>query len=252
MAEIAIHFPVGAFGESNSDTTLDWMLREIGRIVSPDPDGEWATKYGSAFENDVFLMHPYCWCEKEGECPWCTGCGTYEDTCQACSGPLPHAATCYQTEMHSALKAAGLSHILNGKFILVSNRLPYETERKIEGKIYDDLCAKHGLDREFGAAVHCDCGADDKRVRAMDERGCDYHLGKGIFARFSPYGHNRERHYYDPPNFWYKPGNFRVKWYKYIGRDVVTNRDLAAGESLQQIFDACIASLPEPMRTKGK
>jgi hypothetical protein len=26
--------------------------------------------YGIDFENDVFMMHPYCWCEKY-DCPWC-------------------------------------------------------------------------------------------------------------------------------------------------------------------------------------
>lgn len=29
--------------------------------------------YGAYFENDVFMMHPYCWCEQEG-CPWCNVC----------------------------------------------------------------------------------------------------------------------------------------------------------------------------------
>lgn len=28
--------------------------------------------YGANYENDVFMMHPYCWCEKE-ECNWCFG-----------------------------------------------------------------------------------------------------------------------------------------------------------------------------------
>lgn len=29
--------------------------------------------YGVAFENDVFMMHPFCWCEKS-ECQWCASC----------------------------------------------------------------------------------------------------------------------------------------------------------------------------------
>jgi hypothetical protein len=28
--------------------------------------------YGSNYENDVFMMHRYCWCEREG-CAWCDG-----------------------------------------------------------------------------------------------------------------------------------------------------------------------------------
>ncbi len=30
--------------------------------------GEWG--YGAEYENDVFMMHPYCWCEEKG-CKWC-------------------------------------------------------------------------------------------------------------------------------------------------------------------------------------
>lgn len=26
--------------------------------------------YGVEFENEVFMMHPFCWCEQE-TCPWC-------------------------------------------------------------------------------------------------------------------------------------------------------------------------------------
>lgn len=28
--------------------------------------------YGVEYENDVFMMKPYCWCEQDG-CPWCYG-----------------------------------------------------------------------------------------------------------------------------------------------------------------------------------
>ena len=30
-------------------------------------------EYGIDFENDVFMMHPYCWCEKD-DCGWCAAC----------------------------------------------------------------------------------------------------------------------------------------------------------------------------------
>lgn len=29
--------------------------------------------YGEDFENDTFMMHPFCWCEQD-TCPWCGGC----------------------------------------------------------------------------------------------------------------------------------------------------------------------------------
>lgn len=28
--------------------------------------------YGAKFNNKVFMMHPYCWCEQDG-CGWCNG-----------------------------------------------------------------------------------------------------------------------------------------------------------------------------------
>lgn len=29
--------------------------------------------YGSNYENDVFMMHRYCWCDRP-DCPWCRCC----------------------------------------------------------------------------------------------------------------------------------------------------------------------------------
>lgn len=29
--------------------------------------------YGADYENDVFAMHPYCWCER-ADCEWCRAC----------------------------------------------------------------------------------------------------------------------------------------------------------------------------------
>jgi len=53
-------------------------LRELTRVCSEAGadisggflGGEFG--YGAYFENDEFMMHPYCWCEKD-ECEWCCG-----------------------------------------------------------------------------------------------------------------------------------------------------------------------------------
>lgn len=34
--------------------------------------------YGAWYENDVFMMHPFCWCER-GDCEWCRVCECGED-----------------------------------------------------------------------------------------------------------------------------------------------------------------------------
>lgn len=47
---------------------LSNMLSTIAAAFSGD------TKYGTEIDNDVFMMHPFCWCERE-DCPWCAfGC----------------------------------------------------------------------------------------------------------------------------------------------------------------------------------
>lgn len=56
------------------DTYLERALRIIAVTAAPlvDPDG-WSEKYGVNFENDVFMMHRFCWCDDQ-DCPWCGGC----------------------------------------------------------------------------------------------------------------------------------------------------------------------------------
>lgn len=47
---------------------LTWALTKD----DPEPSGlGGAFGYGTRYENDTFMMHPYCWCEKES-CPWCS------------------------------------------------------------------------------------------------------------------------------------------------------------------------------------
>ena len=39
--------------------------------------GQWG--YGAEYENETFMMHPYCWCEKP-DCEWCAGCECPDDS----------------------------------------------------------------------------------------------------------------------------------------------------------------------------
>lgn len=66
-----IIMPGGAMGAWDGDTPLDSAMRLIALAIDPD-DKEWSSKYGINFENDVFMMHRYCWCEEES-CQWCDG-----------------------------------------------------------------------------------------------------------------------------------------------------------------------------------
>lgn len=65
---IQFNFHHGAFGGENDDL-VEAIIRAIAK-THPNYEGAWAEKYGSHVDNEWFMMHPYCWCEKE-DCPWC-------------------------------------------------------------------------------------------------------------------------------------------------------------------------------------
>jgi hypothetical protein len=118
MKRMEIIMSHGALGADEYDDGLDNILRMIAKTHG-DEEHEWVSKYGTDFENETFMMHRFCWCDKD-DCPWCGG----------------------------------------------------EAEQ-------------------------------------------------------------------DAPNFWYKPTDFKVWWYKYIGRGMETNRPIAIQE-LSQILNDCI------------
>jgi hypothetical protein len=64
---------------ARSDDALSLILcvltRELQRHTGEQSGGGLGGPfgYGLAFENDVFMMHPYCWCERP-DCAWCRTC----------------------------------------------------------------------------------------------------------------------------------------------------------------------------------
>jgi len=60
----------GALGGSDDDSPLEKLLREFAILHAQN--GEWAEKYGTDYEDDIVMMHQYCWCEEE-TCEWCSG-----------------------------------------------------------------------------------------------------------------------------------------------------------------------------------
>lgn len=233
--EIQIFTPPIADETKHLDHGLVGLTQAISQI---DPDlvahgflgGDLG--YGARWESDVFMMKPYCWCEKEGECPWCTGCGIYRKDCKACS--ILHADGCFQSALESGMRTWLAERVSREKY-----SSEYFSHRD---HLAQKLGRERGISRPKANQLLCDCGADDAKKSARETLGCDYHRGAGIFARFAPWQLNHETLYFDPPHFWHKPTNFRVRWYKWIGRDMVTNgvkADLAA------ILVECIASLPK-------
>lgn len=187
-AKFQIFVHAGAFGPSPWDSALDSMLRRIAIAASSNPEGEWAEKYGTKFENDVFMMHPFCWCEKD-DCPWCAGC------------------ECPPEAVHYFVDDLEVNYEEWRDF--------FEREAgKWDGR--EDTWPE--WDRKADAA--------NARRSTRHDLLCDFCKQGGKPA----------------PNFHYKPADFRVWWYKYIGRDVESNRDLNTTE-LKEIELDCLISL---------
>lgn len=76
--EVVVHLPEGAFGAADEETVAG-LLRSItermfqlghGYDSIGGLGGEFG--YGVNYEDDLFMIHRYCWCEQD-ECPWCAG-----------------------------------------------------------------------------------------------------------------------------------------------------------------------------------
>ena len=74
--------PEGSFGVEDEETWAGLLRRLTRELDQRGVDaghgclgGDYG--YGADYENDVFLMHGYCWCEQD-DCPWCVGCSCPE------------------------------------------------------------------------------------------------------------------------------------------------------------------------------
>jgi hypothetical protein len=62
-----IIYPKGMFGPEK-DYLIDSVIRAISEFHGDE--SEWPSKYGTRIDNDILMIHPFCWCEME-DCPWC-------------------------------------------------------------------------------------------------------------------------------------------------------------------------------------
>jgi hypothetical protein len=134
-----------------ASTTIDTDLVKLTKYLVENGLGEGTGTngalggefgYGVDFENEVFMMHHFCWCMKR-DCPWCFSC----------------------------------------------------------------YCEFKRIDEEWKTVKECD-------------------------------NHNKER----SPNFWYKPTDLKLHWYKWIGRDMEFSRKIPQKE-WKQLLDHCYVSL---------
>lgn len=162
------------------------------------------------FVCDTFEIHPYLW---DPECD----CG-HDDEADAWEVAHDHKDSCYQNELGRRFAAAGLTEwgrIPEGEeknedgeylFAVVENEAGFLVSTS--DYIIRTLCEEMDLDPEFGCMVHCTCGPREE------------------WAAWSKEHTHADRCPIDLPNFWYKPTDLRVQWYKHVARGVSSNREL--------------------------
>jgi hypothetical protein len=205
---IKIIMPGGAFGAWDGDTALDTMLRTIANAAETDP-GAWSDKYGADIDNATFMMHRYCWCERE-DCHWCGGC------------------QCPESSFH---------YLVDGEEVTYDQWMDFYM-RHVYGMTEAEMKRKK-IDYWAQRPKHYERRSDEanKRRTTRHDAVCDYCLGRGIFAES---GAEPGR---GAPHFWHKPSGFKVWWYKYIGRDTETNMK-PTPELLAEVFRSCREALP--------
>lgn len=165
--------------------------------------------YGINYETDIFKMQPYCW--KDCDCG-------YEQLVMQWEKDNKHSETCYQTLVKNYLIKKGYPEDVYA--IGVYNKNLVESYRKDETEIRNKLC------KDFGLSHPGDCT-------------CNYEIKLKEF-------YENENHKSScclvQPNFWYKPTDFKIMWYKYIGRDSYMNQNINVDDFVT-IIDKCVESL---------
>jgi hypothetical protein len=160
--------------------------------------------YGAYWDSDLFMMHPFCWCE-QSDCAWCGGC------------------ECPETTLHFLIDDRDVTRQEWMDYYHLHVHGMTEAEIYASGRHPFDMPSNERLSKE----------ANEHRSQRHDPE-CDYCLVKGVFAEK---GAEADR---GAPNFWHKPSGFKVWWYKYIGRDMETSGEVADTGTM---IDECIASL---------
>lgn len=216
-----------------SEDSLALALREITQylyvndypIVSGGLGGMYG--YGSDFENEVFMMHPYCWCDQE-ECPWCGGC-------QLDFEELEHLDSCYQWLVCNDLVKEGFTLVDNfiRPYTANPSSMHWRKAQDIQNQVRKKWCQHFGLSFPTGSAVHCTCGA----TKVYTDCECDFCKATG------PFGEKGAEPKKGAPNFWHKPSGLKVWWYKYIGRSMEVHNP--NNVDLLTVLNDCINSLQQ-------
>lgn len=193
--------------------------------------------YGAAFENDVFMMHPYCWCERD-DCLWCgADCGCESRPCgHFLDGEEVGEAT-YEA-WHSTIHRPLPWKVVPREREYVSPPDWWSGEPP-PPKTHEYLAAEAAFDayieerdrrsgRIFRALVHT-C-----------EHPMFYSQTEDIRSKYAPQPYPTSA-----PHFWHKPSGARVWWYKYIGRDMLVSLGgMEWHRVIRECFDSIVPARP--------
>ena len=194
--------PIGMFGRTSNEPTLNFILRSIGVKFDKDAEANWAEKYGTNFENEKFMMHKFCWCEQD-DCIWCAGCD------------------CPESAFH---------YYVDGVECTYKEWMNFYYRETTGANNQAEYTAKIMNMKDFTEHFKIADQVNKRRETKKDDI-CDYCTGNGIFS--SPHCEPGE----GAANFWYKPLDFKVWWYKYIGRGMKTNKTLTDQQLVEMQAD---------------
>ncbi|MBW2671835.1 MAG: hypothetical protein JRD89_00285 [Deltaproteobacteria bacterium] len=170
--------------------------------------------YGWPFMNNTFMMRNYCWCER-GDCPWCSG--------GKCTCP-PSA------------------------FIVEKNGV-----RKTAEEVEKEILAQIGEEPPLFLEKNPETPEPGMRVFEVAPNP-EYDRWRREYERLIEGWQVVEHHPVCPscrpprwwadvgavgcaaPNFWYKPTDLKIWWYKYIGRSMSSNRGITSDEWQQVVL----------------
>lgn len=169
--------------------------------------------YGADYDNPVFMMHHFCWCERD-ECPWCGGCN--------CPDPAPR-------------------YFIDGREVSQSEQ--WEWAKELIGPTpHEKFDFKHDAPGYDAYSVEW-----YKRIDERDRRSSVLFAARTHVC--GPRGMMTDRSEgpswkpsQQAPNFWHKSTGLKVWWYKWIGRDMEFLCPPAI--DLQAVFSECLSSLP--------
>lgn len=100
--------------------------------------------------------------------------------------------------------------------------------KPVPDKVYKELCKKYHQTYPYGCAVHCTCDHDKRYDEWINSIGYpNGHLESCLLLK---------------PNFYYKPDNLEIEWYKYPLRDAYSNKPLTM-QYFRNVINKCIESI---------